>query len=525
MGIYLNQDNLSFRQSLNSEIYVDKSGIISLTNSCINTRDKYVCISRPRRFGKSMTAEMLCAYYSRGSESGELFAGLKIASDGSFAEHLNRYNVVHLNMADFSSKGKNIEEKIDYISKCILRDLKKEFPGSGCSDWSDLNDVLKVVFDETRIPFVFIIDEWDSIFREHENDTAAQKYYLDFLRALLKDQAYVGLAYMTGILPIKKYGVHSALNMFTEISMIDTERYAEFTGFTGSEVEELCSKYSMPIEEIRKWYDGYEVNGIKVFNPRSVVRSMMSHKLGSYWTSTETYDALKKYIEMNMDGLRDKVIAMISGDRVRVNTRKFQNDMSTFNSSDDVLTLLIHLGYLTYDAAREECYIPNKEVMDEFMNCIEDRGWEPVMAAINASESLLGYTLSKDTSKVAEEIDRVHEESTSLINYNDENSLAMVISLAYYTARNSYFMLREQPAGKGFADIIFLPRHDNPNPPIVVELKFDKSAEGAIEQIKERNYKNAVSNLSEYRGEIICVGINYDKSTKQHTCAIETVVQ
>ncbi len=349
MGIYLNPDNMDFQEALNSEIYVDKTELIKRTNSIIHTNNKYICISRPRRFGKSMAGDMLAAYYSRGCDSKEMFSGFKIASDTNFEKHLNKYNVIHINMLDFIDSRESINEAIDYLSRRLIYEIKQENGDVNCFDWNDLMSVLADVFHEKKVPFIFVIDEWDCVFREYKRNTEGQSEYLDFLRRILKGQSYIALAYMTGILPIKKYGKHSALNMFTEIAMTNTREYAEFTGFTEAEVKELCKKYDMPFDETKRWYDGYNLKGISIYNPRSVVMSMTGHDFDSYWTSTETYEALKVYIQMNFDGLREKVIDMIAGEKVSVNTGKFQNDMSTFYSADDVLTLLIHLGYLTYN--------------------------------------------------------------------------------------------------------------------------------------------------------------------------------
>ena len=360
MGIYVNPDNIDFQEALNSEIYVDKTELIKHTNSIIRTKNKYICVSRPRRFGKSMAGDMLVAYYSKGCDSKEMFSKYKIASNTNFEKHLNKYNVIHINMVNFIKRRKTVSEALDNLNKKILRELKKENMDVDCSDWNDLTTTLSEIFDEKRVPFIFVIDEWDCIFRMFKGNNAEQTDYLDYLRELLKDQKYVALAYMTGILPIKKYGEHSALNMFTEIAMTNTREYAEFTGFTEAEVQELCKQYDMPFEETKRWYDGYNLKGISIYNPRSVVMSMTGHDFDSYWTSTETYEALKVYIQMNFDGLREKVVDMIAGEKVSVNTGKFQNDMSTFNSADDVLTLLIHLGYLTYNEGK--VWIPNSEV-------------------------------------------------------------------------------------------------------------------------------------------------------------------
>ena len=518
MGIYLNPDNMDFQISLNSKIYIDKSELIKYTNELIYTEQRFICISRPRRFGKSMAANMLVAYYSRGCDSKEMFSKYKISADPDFEKHLNTYNVIHINMVDFIKRKKTISESLDNLNAKLLRELKKDNEDVDCSDWNDIFSTLKEIFDEKRVPFVFIIDEWDCVFRMFKDNSAAQTEFLDYLRELLKNQKYVALAYMTGILPIKKYGEHSALNMFTEIAMTNTREYAEFTGFTEAEVVELCKEYDMPVEETKRWYDGYNLKGISIYNPRSVVMSMTGHDFDSYWTSTETYEALKVYIQMNFDGLREKVVDMIAGEKVSVNTGKFQNDMSTFNSADDVLTLLIHLGYLTYNDGK--VWIPNSEVQQEFINSIEDGGWETVMNAIRSSDELIEATISGDTEKVAELVERAHDENASIIGYNNEMSLSCVISLAYYSARKEFIMHRELATGKGFADLVFIPRKNVDKPAMVIELKWDKSANTAIEQIKRKQYTDKIS---EYTGEIILVGINYDNVTKKHSCIIERV--
>lgn len=518
MGIYLNPGNVSFQEALDSEIYVDKSELIKHTNKVLKTKQKYICVSRPRRFGKSMTVDMLTAYYSRGCDSREMFQNLKISQNPDFEKYLNKYNVIHINMQEFLSESDSMEEMLDMIQKTVLFDLTDEFPDVRYFDNTKLLRSLRDVFAKYNIPFVFVIDEWDCIFRVHKNDLESQKKYLDFLRNLLKDRSYAALAYMTGILPIKKYGEHSALNMFTEVSMTDPREYAEFTGFTENEVTELCKEYDMPFEETKRWYDGYSLRGVSVYNPRSVVMSMTGGYFNNYWTSTETYKALKVYIDMNLDGLRDKVTRMIAGEKVKINPTKFQNDMTTFNSADDVLTLLVHLGYLTFDFDTKEVCIPNSEIQQEFINSIEDGGWEQVMNAIRRSDTLLDSTLQGNKEKVAEIVEQVHQDNTSILQYNDENSLSCILSLAYYSAQKSYTITREAPAGKGFADLVFEPRKNSSMPAFIVELKYDHSAEEAVEQIRNKNYTDC---LKDYSGEILLVGINYDKKSKKHTCRIE----
>lgn len=518
MGILLNPDSIDFKKALNSEIYIDKTELMLYTNKVINTEQQYICVSRPRRFGKSMAANMLTAYYSRGCDSKEMFSKYKIANADSFEKHLNKYNVVHINMVDFLSEASNIDEMIAEIQKAILFELTDEFSDVRFYDDTKLARSLKDIFAKHGVPFIFVIDEWDCIFRKHTNDTDAQTKYLDFLRNLLKNQSYIALAYMTGILPIKKYGEHSAINMFTEISMTNARNLAEFTGFTESEVLELCERYNMPFDETKRWYDGYNLKGMSIYNPRSVVMSMTGHDYDSYWTSTETYEALKIYIEMNFEGLKDKIKELIAGEKIEINPAKFQNDMTTFYSADDILTLLVHLGYLTFDFYTKKVWIPNSEVAQEFINSIEDGGWEEVMRSIRASDELLKATLACDEEKVAELIEQSHQDNTSILKYNDENSLSCVLSLAYYSARKNYIIERELPAGKGFADLVFKPRSNCHSPAFVVELKYDSSAENAVEQIKEKQY---VDCLKDYSGDVLLVGINYDKEKKKHSCKIE----
>lgn len=395
MGIYLNPGNIDFQRAINSEIYVDKSQLIEYTNKKLFTEQQFICVSRPRRFGKSMTANMLTAYYSRGCNSKEMFRNLKISKVDTFEKHLNKYNVIHMNMVNFLSESQNMGEMIEFIEEDLIDELKNEYPDIRYPKRQNLIKIIAAIFAQTNIPFIFVIDEWDCICREHQNDTDAQKRYLDFLRNLLKDQSYVALAYMTGILPVKKYGKHSALNMFTEVSMTDPREYAEFTGFTESEVKQLCTEYKMPFDDTKRWYDGYNLMGVSVYNPRSVVMSMTGGYFNNYWTSTETYEALKVYIEMNFDGLRDTIIKLLAGQKAVIDVTTFSNDMVTFETQDDVLTLLVHLGYLTYDFYAKEVSIPNYEISEQFASTIKVMGWSEVANSLKLSDELLNATLNK----------------------------------------------------------------------------------------------------------------------------------
>lgn len=522
MGVYLNPGAKGFLSARKLNIYVDKSEMIGEIIPFVGTADKYLCVSRPRRFGKSFMANMLSAYFDSTVDGEEAFKGLKITENSSFHKYLNKYNVIKLTMQRFLSETKDIEGMLDLLSKSILWDLLKAFPDVNYFDKEDLSRSLADIYEETGNSFIIIIDEWDSLFREYKTDTSAQKKYLDFLRDWFKDQDYVDFVYMTGILPIKKYGSQSALNMFREISMENPGPFAEFTGFTESEVESLCNDNSMSIDECRLWYDGYSFPECQhIYNPKSLVGSMNNKSFADYWNKTETYEALRIYIDMNFDGLKDSIIAMMAGSRIKINTGGFSNDMTSFSNKDDVLTLLIHLGYLAYDLNTSEVYIPNKELMMEFVTTTtSDHPWKEVMNSISESQELLQATWNMDEMSVAEKIETAHFE-TSHLQYNDENALSYTISLAYYTARDYYTIFREIPSGKGFADLVFLPRKTYIDKlAMVVELKWDKSADTVIKQIKNKKY---MSGLEEFKGNILLVGINYDKKTKKHECRIEKV--
>ena len=474
MGIYLNPGNRGFAEALRSEIYVDKSELLAYTNQVCATKQKFLCVSRPRRFGKSMAAEMLAAYYSRGCSSALLFDGLKISGHPSFYKHLNQYNVIFLNMQRFFSQSTSIGNMISLVERTILWDLLKEYPDIHYFDTENLVRSLQDVFQEMPIPFVFIIDEWDCIFRERKEDSEAQKCYLDFLRNLLKDNEFVGLA--------KEYK-------------------ADFT-------------------EMKRWYDGYHFPDTpSVYSPRSVVAALLARKFSNYWSQTETYEALRAYIELNFNGLRDTIVELLAGGICPVNTGTFSNDMTSFQSKDDILTLLIHLGYLGYDEKNSSVFIPNYEITSEFVNAVDGAGWGEVVSAIRQSMELLEATWQKNSQKVADLLEEQHMDHTSILSYNNENALACTLALAYYSARVYYTMIRELPAGKGFADLVFIPRQNHLDcPAMIVELKWDYSAAGAIDQIKQKKYLRA---LRDFKGKLLLIGINYDQKTKRHTCIIE----
>jgi hypothetical protein len=522
MGKYINIGNAGFQSVRNSE-YVDKSGLIAVINNTIDSEQRFSCVSRCRRFGKSMAAMMLTAYYDHSCDSRSLFADLKIASDPSFEDYLNKYPVIYLDMTAFVTRYHD-ERIIDYIERELKEDVLAAYPEIKADESADLMDLLLQINKTTGERFVFIIDEWDAICREFKPGTPAMDRYVSWLRRMFKDVTgkYVfAFVYMTGILPIKKYKTESALNNFCEYSMVSPGNLAQFFGFTLDETKALAEKYGMNFDELEKWYDGYQIGPQpSMFNPNSVIQALRNEWCESYWGKTGATDAVADYIKMNFEGLKDDIISMLAGGRCKVDPKGFKNDISEIYSRDDALTLLIHLGYLSYDRVKKECFIPNLEVSGEMENAIRTNNWEPVVNALGKSEQLLQATLDGDEEVVARGVDAAHDENTSILSYNNENSLACVLSIAYYYAKNDYIMYRELPSGKGFADIVLIPRKHVDSPAIILELKVNKDADSAIAQIKRKQYP---AKVAEYTDRLLLVGINYDRDTKQHQCRIESV--
>ncbi|MBR6981489.1 MAG: AAA family ATPase [Prevotella sp.] len=520
MGQYINLGNEGFQRIRNSE-YVDKSGLIAVVNKTLFTEQCFSCVTRCRRFGKSMAVKMLCAYYDHSCDSRSLFADLEIAGHPSFEHHLNKYPVICLDMTNFVTRYHD-DDIVSHIEEELKSDILEYYPDVPVREKEDLMDCLVRIAGVTGERFVFIIDEWDAICREFKSGTSAMDRYVNWLRRMFKSlnasQVFAGV-YITGILPIKKYKTESALNNFIEYSMVSPGGMACYFGFTKDEVRVLADKYDMEFDELEKWYDGYQI-GLQpsMFNPNSVMKAIDRQWCESYWASTGAFDAVAHYIQMNFEGLKDDVIKMLAGGSVKVNTTKFQNDMSIVKSKDDVLTVLIHLGYLSFNWRKKDCYVPNFEVSCELSNAVEETGWTNVVKALKQSEQLLQATLEGDAEAVARGVDAAHDENTSILSYNNENSLACVLSIAYFAARNDYVIHRELASGKGFADLVLLPRKNVDSPAIILELKYDKDADSAINQIHRRQYPVKVA---QHCGELLLVGINYDKEKKIHECEIE----
>lgn len=523
MGIYINKGNENFKRALNGE-YVDKTGMIEVINKTLKTERAFTCVTRCRRFGKSMALDMLCAYYDKSCVSKSLFEKWEVKECPTFEEHLNKYPVISLDITNFLTRYNHDAAIVKYMQRDIMEELHEVYPDVPAKDNDDLMELLIRIQQHTGEAFIMLIDEWDAICREFAEDKSVMDEYVNLLRRLFKggnSKAVFAGAYMTGILPIKKYNTQSALNNFEEYSMIDPADLAGYFGFTPKEVEMLAAKYNSDTEELKKWYDGYQIGSEpSIYNPYSIMKAIQRGKYTSYWSSTAAYDSVSTYIEMNYDGLKDDIIKMLAGGHCSVETTRFNNDLHDIRSKDDVFTVLIHLGYLSYDEDEQECYIPNKEVRMEMANAVTSCNWK-VAEALEKSKQLLKDTLEGNADAVARGIELAHDANTSILSYNDENSLACVLTVAYYHAMNDYVIHRELPTGKGFADLVFIPRHNVNKPAMVLELKFNKNADTAIAQIKRKEYP---AKVAEYVGEMVLVGINYNPNGpegKKHTCVIE----
>lgn len=368
MGRFVNPDNSAFQVALNSKIYVDKTGLIACMNNVLDSTDAYICNSRPRRFGKSYAANMLAAYYSKGAESEEMFSGLEIGKTEDLKKHLNKYDVIHIDVQWFLTNCEDADDVVTYITKTVLAELREIYPKIISKEVVSLPDGLSRVKNETGQKFIIIIDEWDVLIRDEAANKKVQDEYIRFLRSMFKGTEptkYIQLAYLTGILPIKKERIQSALNNFREYSMLNAGPLASYIGFTEDEVKELCKMYKKDFEEVKHWYDGYQLGKYHVYNPNAVVSLMSDGSFQSYWSGTASYDSIVPLINMNFDGLKTSIIEMLSGASVEVDVASFQNDISNIINKDDVLTYLIHMGYLAYSNVSRRAFVPNEEIRQE----------------------------------------------------------------------------------------------------------------------------------------------------------------
>lgn len=524
MGTFLNPGNNGFAMIRNG-FYVDKSGLISLINETINTPEHLTCISRPRRFGKSFAAKMLCAYYDKTCDSSGLFGDLEIAADRRFnttyEKYLNQYDVIYLDMTNILGEAGK-DHLVSFIRRKVTEELLAAYPGLRADE--SFSTTLVNAVELTGNQFIAIIDEWDAPIRETPE---IQKQYLEFLRTLFKgssttDRIFAAV-YMTGILPIKKDGSQSAISDFQEFSMIKPRQYGRYVGFTETEVRLLCRDHDRDFTKMKQWYDGYTFRNVdSVYNPNSVMKAIRYGDFDSYWTETSTAKSLMSYISLDFDGLSKTIAELLGGIDVLVDTNGFANDLITFQNRDDVLTLLIHLGYLAYDEETRKVHIPNEEIRLEFAKAVREVRRDETIRRVCESDRLIRDTIHGNADAVAAQIQKIHAEETAILFYNDEQALRSVIKLAYFSYKDYYLKFEELPAGDGYADIVYLPKKDAPVPALVIELKWNQSAEGAIAQIKNKKYPEA---LAGYGGDILLVGINYNKDAgegkRKHTCVIE----
>ena len=520
--MFVNVDNRLFQRVRNSE-YVDKSELIALTNNVIDTEEQFICVTRPRRFGKSVTVKMLNAYYSKGCDSKALFSDLKIASSPDFEKHLNQHDVIYLDMTEFADNKDNGNMYLENLDTDVVSELKDTYPE--CFDKDKDYSLPEAIFCLKK-RFIFIIDEWDFVFREYPNNTNLHKNFIDLLRALFKGvgENFVELVYMTGILPIARYNTQSALNNFNEYTILKSSNYSQYYGFTENEVKTLCEKYQLDFETAKFWYNGYKVGEYEIYNPNSIKKLITRREFQSYWSYTSAYGIVTEAINQNFEGLKDDIIRLCSGSTISIS----RPEIKSFNTADlkfknkvAIYIYLVHLGYLGYDDADATIYVPNEETRVELLNSVKENHWPKFESALKLSEQVVAATYNKDSETVATLLSKFHEGKVPALEYNNESALRYVVLMAYLATERDYMApLNEFPTGKGFADIVYLPMSANAKdkPAIIIELKKDASAKIALEQIKERDY---VSRVKEYTDNILLIGINYDSKNKQHSCVIE----
>ncbi len=522
MSFCLNKTYDKFLSYYNDDVFIDKSLLISETNKNINKeRKKYMCVTRPRRFGKTMALSMLNAYYSKGSNSKEMFDKLNISKDETYLQNLNKHNVIWIDMANLYT---DIDEKNMFVKKLklsILRDLKNYYTNVDLTDLT-LGESIVEINSKLNEKFIFLIDEWDVIFREQENNTKLCNEYTDFLRNLFKSSnvsSCIDLVYMTGILPIKRYSSESTLNMFKEYNMINARGLETFIGFTEDEVINLCNKYGRDFNETKAWYDGYNLNGVSLYNPNSVVEAVTTGVYDDYWSQTSATEAITSYMNYDHGQLKDIICKMLIGDKVDVDVSEFDNDLTKIDSADSALTVLIHLGYLAYDLKSKVCYIPNYEIKKKFELSLKKLKWNEIYNPITNSKKLYDETLRGNTLFINETLDRNHKELAGPFNKNKEDILGVIVQISYYSVKQFYNVKKEDTSELGRADIKFIP-YDNTHIPFIIELKVNSTPLDAITQIKKKEYFNS---LGDYHGKVLLLGISYNDKTLKHSSIVEMI--
>lgn len=537
MGNYLNARTAydAYRRECGSPYFVDKSLLLDELIQRMETTANYICITRPRRFGKSVAANMIACFFSRECRAEDIFDRLRIAQTDSYQSNVGKHDVIFISFNELPRKCRNYEEYIDRISDRLLEDLRNAYPKAGIHEKDAVWDALLSVYqayDSKR--FIFVLDEWDFIFHRNFVTDRDKADYIDFLSNLLKGKAYVSLAYMTGILPIAKYSSGSELNMFLEYSMTAREKFGEYFGFTEEETDDLYQRYlvleaspKVSREGLRFWYDGYQTaSGKRLYNPRSVVGALSDNQLGSYWTSSGPYDEIFYYIGANVDAVRDSLAFMVSGTPVPAKVQEYAATSMRLSTRDEIFSAMVVYGFLSYENGCVR--IPNKELMEKFDDMLLK---EPSLGYVNRlaeiSSQMLRATLGADTDKMSEILEFAHNTETPLLAYNHEAELTAIVNLVYLAARDSYRIEREDKAGTGYVDFIFYPETDSRADGIVLELKAGHTPEEALRQIRDRKYalkfEGKIGENRQYAGRILGVGIAYDRDTKVHSCKVEVL--
>lgn len=533
MGMYLNNmcAYLAYKEVSESQYFVDKTLLIQELMSGVEESAKYICITRPRRFGKTIMANMIGAFFSNVCDSSKIFDKLKIALEPEYRRYLNRCNVIYIDFSEVDDECTSYTSYIGNIKEILREDLHRAYPNVFFREKGTVSEDLKRIQNETGERFLFVLDEWDAFFHMPFFRKEDGKKYLLFLKGLLKDKSYVSLAYMTGILPIAKYSSGSELNMFLEYTMAAEERFSEYFGFTEKEVDELYERYAantpnakVTREGLRMWYDGYSTrSGERVYNPRSVVASLINNNFGNYWTSSGPYDEIFYYIKNNIAEVQEELALMVSGEAVMSNVQEYAATSMELQTKDEIFSAMVVYGFLSYEDGKVS--IPNKELMDKFADMLRrESSLGYIYRLAKESDRMLQATLSGDTKTMEEILSYAHNTETPLWRYNNENELTAVVNLVYLSARNFYDIEREDKAGIGYVDFIFYPRRKGADC-IILELKVDAAPEEAIQQIRNRRYalrfQGKLGEERQYTGRILAVGISYTREKKEHRCKVE----
>lgn len=534
MGKYLNNKNALelYQQEVLKPYFIDKTDMIEELLYVINGASNCVCIIRPRRFGKTMIANMLTSYFSKGYDTSTVFDKLHIKHSEHYKEHLNTHNVIHIDFSQIPMPCNSYNEYITRIVHSLMEDLQTQFPNVTFSKEDALWDILDKIYSQYPEKFIFILDEWDAVFHMKFITTAEKNQYLSFLKALLKDKAYVFFAYMTGILPIAKYSSGSELNMFLEYTMVTEEKFSEYFGFTELEVDELYERYVTKVKKVnitreglRDWYNGYHTkSGERVYNPRSVVTALINNNLGNYWTNSGPYDEIYFYVNKNVDAVRNDIASMIAGIPVRTKIREYAATSMNLTTKSEIFSAMVVYGFLSFENG--DVSIPNRELMDKFSEMLQkEKSLGYVYQLAKESERMIEATKIGDTNTMVQILEFAHNTELPILRYNSEESLSALVNLVYLSARDYYFVEREDKAGIGYVDYIFKPMVNSNDDCIIIELKVDSTPEDAIKQIKEKQYalkfEGMLGETKKYKGRILAVGISYDKQSKKHECKIE----